>query len=143
MSELSIAIRMTDEHQRYQSFEEFWPFYVGEHSQLLCRVLHYAAALVTIAILGFVVWTGQWALLPIAPVVAYALAWTGHFVFERNRPATWSYIRWSLIAEFKMFWLFVTGRMGHEVDTHCRLPRSRTLSEPEPGERTGDQSAGR
>lgn len=34
-------------------------------------------------------------------VLAYALAWLGHFFFEANRPASIAYPLWSVIGEFK------------------------------------------
>ena len=61
------------------------------------------------------VWTQDpWALL-LAPVVGYGFAWSGHFLIEGNRPATFGHVWWSLLGEFKMLWLGLTGRMAHEV----------------------------
>ena len=57
---------------------------------------------------------GFWA--PLLFVAGYALAWTGHFFVEHNTPATWGYVRWSFLAEFKMFALALTGRMGKEIE---------------------------
>jgi hypothetical protein len=50
-----------------------------------------------------------------APLAGYACAWTGHFVFEKNRPATFRYPAWSLRADFRMWWYMLTGRMNAEV----------------------------
>jgi hypothetical protein len=49
------------------------------------------------------------------PISAYAFAWFGHFVFERNLPATWSYPLYSLIADFQMYAYMCAGRMDREV----------------------------
>ena len=35
----------------------------------------------------------RYSLLFAVSLAAYGLAWTGHFVFEKNRPATWIYPR--------------------------------------------------
>jgi hypothetical protein len=49
-------------------------------------------------------------------VVAYASAWLGHFVFEKNRPATFTHPLWSLRGDFRMFRLWVLGRLDTELE---------------------------
>lgn len=100
----------------YSSFSEFWPHYVGEHRRPLCRAIHYGAA---IASLGCVIWAIaalDWRPLLLAPVLGYGAAWCAHFLVERNQPATWRYVRWSLVAEYKMLLLALAGRMHREVE---------------------------
>jgi hypothetical protein len=98
--------------ERYQTFEEFWPFYLREHSHPVNRALHVAgtgAALLTVAT---AVATAQPWLLPVAPVFGYGAAWVGHFVIEKNRPATFTYPLWSLRGDLRMFRLTVTGQLA-------------------------------
>jgi hypothetical protein len=45
-----------------------------------------------------------------AGVVGYAFAWIGHFFFEKNKPATFTYPVWSLMGDFRMFFEIVTGK---------------------------------
>lgn len=98
------------------SFAEFWPLYVGEHRRPGCRVMHYLGAGAAIAfLLGTLLIGNPWLLLGI-PLAGYGLAWCGHFQIERNSPATFLYVRWSIYGEFKMFWYFLSGRMGREVE---------------------------
>jgi hypothetical protein len=99
----------------YRSFREFWPFYVGQHRRPLCRVLHYAAAVAGLGLLAVGCWRASPALIALAPVAGYGLAWFAHFCVERNDPATFRYARWSLLAEFRMLGLALRGRMGAEV----------------------------
>jgi hypothetical protein len=55
--------------------------------------------------------TGRWYFLVAAPVVGYACAWTGHAVFEHNRPETFGHPFWSLYSDFRMLALFLAGRL--------------------------------
>ena len=56
--------------------------------------------------------TGSWMLLWLLPVIGYGFAWIGHFVFEKNRPATFQYPLWSLIGDWVMLKDFLTGRLS-------------------------------
>jgi hypothetical protein len=103
-------------NKRYATFAEFWPFYLREHSRPGTRALHYlgTSLVVTLAILAAVL--GEpWLLVPV-PIAGYFFAWLAHFGHERNRPATFSYPVWSLAADFRMWALWLAGRLGPELD---------------------------
>lgn len=102
---------------RIQTFEEFWPYYLGEHRNPLCRALHYIGTGMVLGTALTAAVTMNPMLLLALPVVGYGPAWFAHFVVEKNRPATFKYPLWSLRADFKMFFLFVRGKMGSELDT--------------------------
>ncbi len=99
-----------DASRRYASFREFYPFYLDEHRNAACRRLHViGSALVLIALGAAVVTRNPW-LLMLMPVIGYGFAWVGHFAFEKNRPATFSYPLWSLMGDWAMFAEVVAGR---------------------------------
>lgn len=103
-----------DENGRFQTYEQFWPFYVREHSNATCRALHFLGTTLSItAILAGVIVSAWWLLA--APFAGYLFAWIGHFVFEKNRPATFHYPLWSLRADFRMYGYMWTGRMGEQI----------------------------
>lgn len=99
-----------------ESFAEFWPVYLGEHTCVRCRAVHYLAATAALATIAMSCCMQCWWLLLLTPVLAYGLAWFGHFAFEGNRPATWVHPWWSLRAEARMFWLAITGRLGPHLE---------------------------
>ncbi|WP_343348184.1 DUF962 domain-containing protein [Sphingomicrobium sp. XHP0239] len=102
--------------REYQSFETFWPYYLREHSKPQTRALHYVGTSLVVAIALYALLTANWLLLLAVPVAGYFFAWLGHFGVEKNRPATFTYPLWSLGADFKMWWLWLTGRLGPELD---------------------------
>ncbi len=99
----------------YRSFAEFWPFYLREHSKPRTRALHYAGTSLVVALALLAVLTGRWWLLLALPVAGYGFAWVAHFTVEKNRPATFTYPLWSLAADWRMWWLWLTGRLGAEL----------------------------
>jgi hypothetical protein len=104
---------MTD--RRIQSFEEFWPFYIGEHREPICRALHYFGTSMGTLTMVLAVLRGPIWLAPLALVLGYGPAWIGHFLIEQNKPASFKYPLWSLRADYKMLWYAVSGRMSAEV----------------------------
>ena len=95
----------------YASFREFYPYYLGEHQNPTCRRLHFAGTALLLLILVTTLLTERWALLILLPVVGYGFAWVGHFVFEKNRPATFRHPWYSLAGDFVMFADILRGRI--------------------------------
>jgi hypothetical protein len=110
--------------ERIASFEEFWRFYLREHSQPTCRAVHYLGTIAAWVALMLGLFVSAWWLLAI-PFVGYGPAWFGHFVIEKNKPASFGYPLWSLTADYRMFALAMTGRLGPE------LSRARVGAAPE------------
>ncbi len=99
----------------FREYKEFWAYYVGEHRRPLTRRLHFVGTTGAILCVAAAIYFGNVWLLALVPVIAYGLAWAGHFWVEKNAPATFQYPLWSLIADLHMYALMVTGRMDDEV----------------------------
>ena len=96
---------------RFNSFRDFYPYYLAEHRNRTCRRLHFLGTSLVILTLAATVWTEIWIGLVAVPFAGYGPAWAGHFFFERNRPATFTYPVYSLVGDFVMYWQTLTGRL--------------------------------
>jgi hypothetical protein len=94
--------------KKFSSFKEFYPFYLAEHSNKTCRALHFVGSTLVICILIVVVATRQFKLLFLIPIIGYGFAWVGHFLFEKNKPATFKYPLYSFIGDWVMWWQILT-----------------------------------
>ncbi len=101
--------------REHKSFQSFWPYYLREHRRPRTRALHYAGTSLVVALAIFAIASRNWWLLLAIPLAGYGFAWVGHFFVERNQPATFTYPAWSLAADFKMWWLWLTGRLAPEL----------------------------
>lgn len=95
----------------FRSFSEFYPYYLSEHKDPVCRRLHYIGSTLVLAILATLVATGLWSYWWLMLVAGYGFAWLGHFKFEHNKPATFKYPFYSLAADWVMYKDFLTGQL--------------------------------
>jgi hypothetical protein len=96
------------------SFSDFWPYYVRAHSQTRTRVLHAIGSVLAVVMLGVALAVNLWLLLAV-PIVGYAFAWYAHFFVEGNKPATFGHPFYSLVADYRMLFLMMAGKMDDEV----------------------------
>jgi hypothetical protein len=101
---------MSDEGP-FRTFEDFYPFYLSEHSNRTSRRLHFMGTSLAVALLVGAVVTRWWWLVPAALAQGYAFAWAGHFFFEHNKPATFKYPWLSLRGDFQLWWEILTGNV--------------------------------
>lgn len=102
--------------REYESFAAFFPYYLREHAKPSTRAWHYiGTALVLLLFITAIVALNPLYLLAM-PVAGYFFAWVSHAFVERNKPATFTYPLWSLVADFKMFFLALSGRLGPHLE---------------------------
>jgi len=86
----------------FSSFEEFFPYYVGEHSRAGTRWAHFGGTHLGAAVGLTGIARRRWGLLAAAPVIAYGVAWISHFTIERNKPATFGHPLWAVRGDLRM-----------------------------------------
>lgn len=89
--------------KRYNSLKDFYPFYLTEHLNPTCRILHFIGTALLLLNALYAVLTSHWLLLWLTPIIGYGFAWVGHFFFEKNKPATFQYPLYSLASDFILF----------------------------------------
>ncbi|PVV03533.1 hypothetical protein BB560_001986 [Smittium megazygosporum] len=94
----------------YSSLSEFYPFYLGEHSNTTCRRLHVIGTTIGLFSLSYCLYNGMYSKIPLAFIPGYAFAWAGHFAFEKNRPATFKHPFYSLASDFRLVFEVLTGK---------------------------------
>lgn len=88
---------------RFASFGDFYPYYLREHQNRTNRRLHFAGTSVSLVLAAVIVVTGALRWLPVLLLTTYGFAWVGHFVFERNQPATFRHPFYSLAGDLRMY----------------------------------------
>jgi hypothetical protein len=104
--------------ERIDTFARFWPYYLGEHKNPTCRVLHFVGTSGSMLSLVAAAALGRPLFVLVGLLCGYGFAWVGHFGFEKNRPATFRYPLYSLLADFKMWGYIATGRLAGELRAH-------------------------
>ena len=89
---------------RYNSFSEFYPFYLSEHANRVSRRLHFIGTCIAALLIVMAIVTLKWRFLWMALVQGYVFAWAGHFFFEHNKPATFKYPAFSLMGDWRLWW---------------------------------------
>jgi hypothetical protein len=97
---------------KFANFKEFYPFYLSQHTDIHCRRLHVIGSFLVIIFLLLGIFTAHKIYLIAIPIAGYGCAWSGHFLFEKNKPATFTYPIYSLMGDWLMFWEILTGKLS-------------------------------
>ena len=103
-----IIIFMSD--KEYKTLEEFYPFYMSQHTNRTNRRLHFIGTILALLqLIRTILFAFNFGNLLMALVVGYGFAWVGHFFFEKNRPATFKYPWLSFQGDFRLLKEIATG----------------------------------
>lgn len=109
---ITTEIAVVENIKQFNTFAEFYPYYLSEHANSTCRRLHFIGTTLVIFILAMTIAKGAWLLLLALPLAGYSFAWVGHFFFEKNRPATFQHPLYSLLGDFVMYRDMILGRVA-------------------------------
>lgn len=97
--------------ERFKTFADFYPFYLHEHSNRTSRRLHVVGIAIALGLLIAAAVTREWGFVAAALVAGYGFAFSGHFFFEHNRPASFRQPWFSFMGDWRMSWDIVTGKI--------------------------------
>lgn len=98
---------MTD----FNNFAAFYPYYLSQHSNRICRRWHFIGSTLVLAIAIFSVVTQRWGLMWLLPLAGYGCAWIGHYIYQKNRPATFTHPLYSLRGDWVMYAQMLRGKL--------------------------------
>ena len=101
---------------RFTSLKEFYPYYLTEHQNFTCRILHFIGTLLLLLSLFTGILFHDARFIIAMPFIGYTFAWVGHFFFEKNKPATFKYPLFSLASDFLLFWDLLNGKESFKVN---------------------------
>ena len=101
---------------REETFDQFWRQYLRQHAQSGTRMLHMLGTGLGATALVVAIVTVDPLIALAGTALGYALAWTGHFLIERNRPARVSHPAWAFQCDIRMFRLWITGQLKPELE---------------------------
>tara|TARA_R110000824_G_scaffold317076_1_gene504295 strand:+ start:1639 stop:1929 length:291 start_codon:yes stop_codon:yes gene_type:complete len=94
------------------SLKEYYEYYLTLHQDPRCRRLHFAGQCFTILFAAYVFYGWHWYLVPLVPFVIYPFAWSGHYFYEKNKPAAFKDPIKAKISDWLMFRDILLGRIS-------------------------------
>ncbi len=85
--------------------------YLLLHQNVYCRRLHFIGQWFTILFTVIIFKYNLWYGLPLIPFVIYPFAWSGHYFFEKNKPAAFNNPIKAKICDWIMFKDVLIGRI--------------------------------
>ena len=95
-----------------KNYSEFYRFYLTEHRSMISRRLHAAGSSVGIYFFSKAIRQRKAKYVAYGLLSGYACAWVGHFVFEKNKPASFKQPLYSFISDWRMLSDIVRGNLS-------------------------------
>ena len=95
-----------------KNYSEFYRFYLTEHRNIMSRRLHAVGSSVGIYFFAQAIRQRNPKYFVYGLVSGYACAWVGHFVFEKNKPASFKQPLYSFISDWRMLSDIIRGNLS-------------------------------
>jgi len=103
--------RTAPQMRRYTTFADFYPYFLSEHSGRATRRMHFVGLVLALGFGALFIATRQWPWVIAAIASGYGFALAGHFIFEKNVPYTLKQPLYGMLADFRMCFEMLTGRI--------------------------------
>ncbi|MFW1850589.1 Mpo1-like protein [Acinetobacter guillouiae] len=95
-----------------KNYSEFYRFYLTEHRSMMSRRLHAAGSSLGIYFFSKAIRQRKAKYVAYGLLSGYACAWVGHFVFEKNKPASFKQPLYIFISDWRMLSDIVRGNLS-------------------------------
>ena len=95
----------------YMNMKEYYEMYLTLHQNKICRRLHVLGQIMTLLWISGCLWYGYYWFLILTPFIVYPFAWSGHYFFEKNKPAAFKDPIKAKISDWIMLWDILRGKV--------------------------------
>ena len=93
------------------TFSEYYEHYLTLHQNKWTRRLHALGQLATVVFVVSCAALSLWPALIATPFIVYPFAWTGHYMFEKNKPAAFKRPLWAKACDWIMLKDMIIGKI--------------------------------
>ena len=105
-----------------KDYHLFYRFYLTEHRNIMSRRLHVAGSSIGLYFFSKAILKRKPRYFIYGLVSGYACAWVGHFVFEKNKPASFKQPLYSFISDWRMFSDVLRGNLSLQDRALDKIP---------------------
>ncbi|MBO3660282.1 DUF962 domain-containing protein [Acinetobacter variabilis] len=113
---------LTSPQMPIRDYHEFYRFYLTEHRHIMSRRLHVAGSSIGLYFFSKALHQRKAKYLAYGILSGYACAWIGHFIFEKNKPASFKQPLYSFISDWRMFADVLRGNLNLVDRKHDKIP---------------------
>ncbi|MEJ5035012.1 DUF962 domain-containing protein [Acinetobacter sp. MYb177] len=105
-----------------KDYHQFYRFYLTEHRNIMSRRLHVVGSSIGLYFFSKAILKRKPSYFIYGLVSGYACAWVGHFVFEKNKPASFKQPLYSFISDWRMFSDVLRGNLSLQDRALDKIP---------------------
>ena len=100
---------------KHSDYDSFWLDYLSQHQHPTSRALHYIGMSAFLLCVFAALIVASWPLVGVGFVLFITCSVLGHRLFEGNKPAALSAPIWSIYSDWRLFFLFLSGRLNSHL----------------------------